>query len=142
MNAPGAAHGKDTGTAGELYLAFELGQKSWKLSLSDGAHSPSRYTVDAADPAAVPECIAQTKAGGRVAAAAGVHSSYEAGRDGFWLHRWLIAQGIDNIVVDSSSIEVNRRARRTKTDRLDGDKLSRCCCVTGRASARYGRWCG
>jgi len=123
MNAPGAAHGKDTGTAGELYLAFELGQKSWKLSLSDGAHSPSRYTVAAADTAAVLECIAKTKARCRVAAAAGVHSSYEAGRDGFWLHRWLIAQGIDNIVVDSSSIEVNRRARRTKTDRLDGDKL-------------------
>jgi transposase len=52
-----------------------------------------------------------------------VHSCYEAGRDGFWLHRWLIEQGIDNIVVDSSSIEVNRRARRAKTDRLDGDKL-------------------
>jgi transposase len=46
-----------------------------------------------------------------------------AGRDGFWLHRWLIAQGIDNMVVDSASIEVNRRARRAKTDRLDGGKL-------------------
>jgi transposase len=52
-----------------------------------------------------------------------VHSCYEAGRDGFWLHRWLIDQGVDNIVVDSASIEVNRRARRAKTDRLDGDKL-------------------
>jgi transposase len=52
-----------------------------------------------------------------------VHSCYEAGRDGWWLHRWLIEQGIDNIVVDAASIEVNRRARRAKTDRLDGDKL-------------------
>jgi transposase len=52
-----------------------------------------------------------------------VHSCYEAGRDGWWLHRWLIEQGVDNIVVDSSSIEVNRHARRAKTDRLDGDKL-------------------
>jgi transposase len=52
-----------------------------------------------------------------------VRSCYEAGRDGFWLHRWLLAQGIDNIVVDSASIEVNRRARRAKTDRLDGGKL-------------------
>ena len=52
-----------------------------------------------------------------------MHSCYEAGRNGFWLHRWLIAQGIDNMVVDSASIEVNRRARRVKTDRLDGDKL-------------------
>jgi hypothetical protein len=52
-----------------------------------------------------------------------VHSCYEAGRDGWWLHRWLSEQGIDNLVVDSASIEVNRRARRAKTDRLDGDKL-------------------
>lgn len=56
-------------------------------------------------------------------AGATVHSCYEAGRDGWWLHRWLRAQGIDNLVVDSASIEVNRRARRAKTDRLDGDKL-------------------
>ena len=123
MNAPGAAHGKDTGTAGELYMAFELGEKSWKLSLSDGAHSASRYTVCAGDSAAVLECIAKAKARCGLAAESGVHSCYESGRDGFWLHRWLIARGIDNIVVDSSSIEVNRRARRAKTDRLDGDKL-------------------
>ena len=58
-----------------------------------------------------------------MAASAPVHSCYEAGRDGWWLHRWLFEQGIDNIVVDSASIEVNRRARRAKTDRLDGDKL-------------------
>ncbi len=43
--------------------------------------------------------------------------------DGWWLHRWLCEQGVDNIVVDAASIEVNRRARRAKTDRLDGDKL-------------------
>ena len=48
-----------------------------------------------------------------------VISCYEAGRDGFWLHRWLLAQDVMNHVVDSSSIEVNRRARRAKTDKLD-----------------------
>jgi transposase len=48
-----------------------------------------------------------------------VMSCYEAGRDGFWLHRYLVAHGITNFVVDSSSIEVNRRARRAKTDCLD-----------------------
>jgi hypothetical protein len=54
-----------------------------------------------------------------------VRSCYEAGRDGFWLHRWLIARDVpvENVVVDSSSIEVNRRARRAKTDRLDVGKL-------------------
>jgi transposase len=52
-----------------------------------------------------------------------VQACYEAGRDGFWLHRWLTGQGIANVVVDSSSIEVNRRARRAKTDRLDVHRL-------------------
>ena len=52
-------------------------------------------------------------------------SCYEAGRDGFWIHRALTARGIANRVVDSASIEVNRRARRAKTDRLDALKLVR-----------------
>jgi transposase len=56
-------------------------------------------------------------------ASAAVVSCYEAGRDGFWVHRALTAKGIANRVVDSASIEVNRRARRTKTDRVDAQKL-------------------
>jgi transposase len=124
MNAPGTAlQDKHTGTASKLYVAFELGEKSWKLSLSDGARGRSRYLVTAGDRSALLECIAKAKARCGLAQAASVHSCYEAGRDGFWLHRWLLEEGIDNIVVDSSSIEVNRRARRAKNDRLDGDKL-------------------
>ena len=118
-----ALQGKSTGEGGELYMAFELGEKNWKLSLGDGARSPSRYTVAAGDTAGLLECIAKAKARCGLAPQARVLSCYEAGRDGFWLHHWLIAQGIDNLVVDSASIEVNRRARGTKTDRLDGDKL-------------------
>jgi transposase len=57
--------------------------------------------------------------------AAPVVSCYEAGRDGFWIHRALTQLGIRNRVVDSASIEVNRRARRAKTDRLDALKLVR-----------------
>ena len=52
-----------------------------------------------------------------------VVSCYEAGRDGFWLHRWLVEHGVENLVVASSSIEVNRRERRAKSDRLDVAKL-------------------
>jgi transposase len=52
-----------------------------------------------------------------------IRSCYEAGLEGFWLHRYLEAQGISNVVVDSASIEVNRRRRRAKTDRLDVQKL-------------------
>jgi transposase len=43
-------------------------------------------------------------------------SCYEAGRDGFWLHRLLVADGIENLVIDPASVAVNRRARRVKTD--------------------------
>jgi transposase len=50
-------------------------------------------------------------------------SCYEAGRDGFWLHRYLLSCGVENVVVDSSSLEVNRRKRRAKTDRIDARKL-------------------
>ena len=52
-----------------------------------------------------------------------MHSCYEAGRDGFWLHRYLTALGVHNLIVDSASIEVNRRQRRAKSDRLDARKL-------------------
>jgi len=124
MNATGTTlQRKHTVEASELYMAFEMGEKNWKLALGDGTRSPSRYTVAAGDTAALLEYMAKAKARFALAPGASVHSCYEAGRDGFWLHRWLIAQGIDNIVVDSSSIEVKRRARRAKTDRLDGDKL-------------------
>ncbi len=116
--------GKDTATErGELYMSLELGDKSWKLTISDGRRGPSRYSVGAGDTAAVLACVAKARARIGVSAEARVHGCYEAGRDGWWLHRWLIDQGIDNIVVDSASIDVTRRARRAKTDRLDGDKL-------------------
>lgn len=115
--------GKDTAIQGELYMSFELGDKRWKVTASDGRRGPSQYSVDAGDKAAVAGCICKAKERCKLDPQAKVHSCYEAGRDGWWLHRWLIEQGIDNVVVDSASIEVNRRARRAKTDRLDGYKL-------------------
>jgi len=124
MDAPDTAlHGQDTSIIGQLYVAFELGDRSWKLSLGDGVRAPSRCTVAAGDTAAVMTAIARAKVRCHLPADAAVRSCYEAGRDGFWLHRWLTAQGIVNLVVDSASIEVNRRKRRAKTDRLDSDKL-------------------
>jgi transposase len=116
-------HAKHTAKQGDLFVSFELGDKQWKLSIGDGRHGIYRYRVAAGSKAAVLDCI--VKAGARLGtpAHATVHSCYEAGRDGWWLHRWLCEMGVDNIVVDASSIEVNRRARRAKTDRLDADKL-------------------
>ena len=113
----------DTGIGGDLYVSFELGDKKWKVSAGDGRRGPSQYNVDAGDKEAVLDCLRKAKERCKLEPQAKVHSCYEAGRDGWWLHRWLIEQGIDNIVVDAASIEVNRRARRAKTDRLDGFKL-------------------
>ena len=124
MDAPNTdLRGQDTTIVGLLYVAFELGDRSCKLSLGDGVRAPSRCTVAAGDATAVLMAIAKARARCHLAADAPVRSCYEAGRDGFWLHRWLSDQGIVNLVVDPASIEVNRRARRAKTDRLDSDKL-------------------
>jgi len=114
---------KDTAGGGDLYMSFELGDKRWQMSIGDRRRCVSRYTVAAGDTAAVADCIIKAGARLRTGAQARVHSCYEAGRDGWWLHRWLSELGVDNIVVDAASIEVNRRARRAKTDRLDADKL-------------------
>ena len=107
-----------------LYVAFELSKKEWKLAMTAGfAVSPVLRTVPAGDLAAVQRALRAGRERCGVGETARVVSCYEAGRDGFWIHRALTAKGITNRVVDSSSIEVNRRARRTKTDRLDALKL-------------------
>lgn len=104
-------------------MSFELGDKQWRLSIGDRRGNVSRYTVGAGNTAAVGDCIVRAAKRLRTSGRARVHGCYDAGRDGWWLHRWLTKLGVDNIVVDPASIEVNRRARRAKTDRLDGDKL-------------------
>jgi hypothetical protein len=116
-----------------LYVAFELGKKDWKLAMTSGfGVQPWLRTVPSRDWSAVARALAQGRARFGLPAAAPVVSCYEAGRDGFWIHRALLAMGIANRVVDSASIEVNRRARRAKTDRLDALKLVtmlvRVCC--------------
>ena len=114
---------KDTTPSAALYMSFDLGDKQWHLSLGDGRSGVSRYTVAAGDTMAVADRIVKAAARFKLGGGALVYSVYEAGRDGWWFHRWLCDLGVDNIVVDPASIEVNRRARRAKTDRLDADKL-------------------
>lgn len=107
-----------------LYVAFELSKQTWKLALTSGMGVPPLLrSVASGDLAAVERVVAEGRRRWSLPADAGVVSCYEAGRDGFWIHRALTALGLRNRVVDSSSIEVNRRARRTKTDRLDALKL-------------------
>jgi len=107
-----------------LYLSLELGWDSWKLAFTAGpGPAPRRRDMEARDLAKLSTEIAEAKRRLRLPIDCPVVSCYEAGRDGFWLHRWLLAQGIQNVVVDSSSIEVNRRQRRAKSDSLDAAKL-------------------
>lgn len=106
-----------------LLVALELGGTRWKLTASHGGTKITETTVAAGDVEGLWRAILAAKGRQGVPPEARVVSCYEAGRDGFWLHRELERRGGRNLVVDSSSIEVNRRARRAKTDRLDGRKL-------------------
>ena len=109
-----------------LYVAFELSATSWKLALTSGfGVEPWVQTVRAGDLKRLAQVVRRGRARFGLAADAPVVSCYEAGRDGFWIHRALLTLGISNQVIDSASIEVSRRARRAKTDRLDALKLVR-----------------
>lgn len=106
-----------------LYMALELSASKWKVALADGQRAASQHTLEAGDVGGLLKLIEKAKKRCGLQGTLKVMSCYEAGRDGFWLHRWLLGQGIHNVVVDSSSIEVNRRARRAKSDGLDAVKL-------------------
>jgi transposase len=109
-----------TSVAPTLLLAFELSERTWKLGFTTGlGQQPRIRQIPARATDRLVEELARAKARFKLPADAPVISCYEAGREGFWLHRWLVAHGVSNHVIDSSSIEVNRRARRVKTDRLD-----------------------
>ncbi len=107
-----------------LYLALELSQDKWKLGFSTGlGQTPRVRNIVGGNLARLEQEIAKAKQKFETSEQGSIISCYEAGRDGFWLHRYLRNHGIENWIVDSASIEVNRRARRTKTDQLDVGKL-------------------
>ncbi len=107
-----------------LYVAFELGATDWTLAMTSAlGQVPWLRKVRAGDFPKLTRVLVEGRRQGGLPATAIVMSCYEAGRDGFWIHRALEAQGLRNRIVDSASIEVNRRARRVKTDRIDALKL-------------------
>ena len=126
MSAAHAVH--STPTAGPvLYVAFELGWGTWKMAFTIGAgQSPRIRTVPARLTSCVLHEIKKAKLRFGLPANAPVVSCYEAGRDGFWLHRFLLHQGIQNIVVDSASIEVSRRS--AERNRIASMPSSWCRC--------------
>ena len=124
MTTPATCNVPESTTAGTLFVAFELSEKTWKLGFTTGhGQKPRERTVPARQQERVLDEIAHAKRRMGLPESAAVVSCYEAGREGFWLHRFLQAHGITNQVVDSSAIEVNRRKRRAKSDALDVRKL-------------------
>ena len=112
----------DTTNRPELYLSIELSSSQWKLTLTNGDRMRER-NVDAGNVGDLERELGQAKEKLELPKDCPVHCCYEAGRDGFWLHRELMKRGVNNVVVDPSAIEMNRRMRQTKTDRVDGRKL-------------------
>ena len=109
-----------------LYLAFELSNQHWQLHFTVGqGQRPRQRTINAGDLAALTQEISLAKQRFDLPkpSETPVLSCYEAGRDGFRLHRFLASRHVTNLVVDSASIEVSRRSKHTKSDRLDGEKL-------------------
>jgi transposase len=113
---------------GTIFVAIELSQKSWLLTV----HGPdrdrmSRHKLEGGDHAGLLALIvrAKARAAEKLGSVPEVVSCYEAGYDGFWLHRLLEAAGIRSLVFDAASIAVEQRTRRAKTDRIDGELLLR-----------------
>lgn len=122
VSTPTSAHN------GTIFVALELSQKSWLVTM----HSPdreriSRHRVAGGDHAGLLALLERVRqrAAWALGAAPVVVSCYEAGYDGFWLHRLLTAAGITSHVFDPASIAVEQRGRRAKTDRIDGEQLLR-----------------
>jgi transposase len=120
----------DTPTDAEyatVYLAFELSKAKWKLGVVlAGSKKMSRYAITGGDVVALAKRLAAIRSkAGRSGKPVRILACYEAGYDGHWLYRWLTAQGVVCYEIDPASIEVNRRARRAKTDRIDLDRMMR-----------------
>jgi transposase len=111
-----------------IYVSLELSRSGWLVAvLLPGEQRASRYKVPSGDSRRVLELMARARGAAERLGGGAVRvcSCYEAGYDGFWLHRVLLAAGIESHVVDPSSLQVNRRARRAKSDGIDVESLLR-----------------
>lgn len=111
-----------------IIIAIELSRSTWLVAARlPGVEKARLNKIDAGDTAALLAYLSSLRARvlARTGAATALHCCFEAGRDGFWLHRFLISHGIVNHVLEPTSILVNRRARRAKTDRLDAEGMLR-----------------
>src|SRR3954454_12512896 len=111
-----------------VHIAIELSFSSWLVAARlTGAKKSRLHRIEGGDTGALLALIAKlrSRALTQLGGAAEVACCFEAGRDGFWLHRLLTAHGVASYVLEPTSILVNRRARRAKTDRLDAQGMLR-----------------
>ena len=123
-NLPAATHGETV----RCLFAIELSKQSWVIGFNTPlSEKISRRTLSGCDWKGLLELIEDVRArvSREMGRAVAMMSCYEAGYDGFWLHRQLEAHGVRNYVIDPASLQVDRRARRVKTDRIDAERLLR-----------------
>lgn len=107
-----------------LLVAMEMGLKTWRLAMGvAGSDKERQVTVPAGHYAELAEALRQAKEKFGMDRSSRVVLCYEAGREGFHPYRVLSEMGHTAWVIDSSSIEVNRRARRAKNDAVDASKI-------------------
>ncbi len=124
MKTKATRNGEYTEVEQILYMSMELSLKEWKLAFSTSLGRKPRFRdVASGNLRGLAKEIEAGKKRFGLPAKTRVVSCYEAGRDGFGIHRYLMSVGVESLVVDSASIEVNRRARRAKSDKLDSRKL-------------------
>lgn len=124
MNTETTLGNEYTSLPQHIYMAIELSLSEWKLGFNIGfGQNPRLRSITARNLVALQDEIKAAKQRFGLPQEAHVLSCYEAGRDGMWIHRFLLSIGVENLVIDSSSIEVNRKAKRAKTDNLDAKKM-------------------
>jgi transposase len=122
-----------------LYASLELSKSKWVVTInSPGSEKFSRHLVEGGDGAGLIDLLSRLRAKAEQRSGAPVKAVViqEAGLDGFWIHRLLIANGIESHVVDAASIAIPRRHRRAKTDSIDGETLLRTLMAWARGERR------
>ncbi len=109
-----------------IHAALELSKNSWLLAIQSPVRdNPSLHPIRGGDAEGLMAKLDAARE--RVAKVTGqvpqVRLCYEAGYDGFWLARFVEQRGIICHVMEPASLQVNRRARRVKTDRIDVESI-------------------
>ena len=122
-----------------LFASLELSKSKWLLTInSPGSEKFSRHVVEGGGGDGLLALLSRLRAKAEQGYGVRVKALViqEAGLDGFWIHRLLIANGIESHIVDAASIAVDRRHRRAKTDSIDGETLLRTLMAWARGERR------